>query len=211
VATAVAGRVDDLPIRISFETGSDAFAPSASAPDGLLRRYVEQPAANALKLPPVDPNRPRDVDAAALLDPTAVAKTTLRVVLGENVRMLQCTQDELTGFVAMAYIAGGFSLVVEAREAIERGIEALKTRRDDIKTTLDRTGESDMYERALGRPSLLRPAAPTAVSTATRDRQDQETLRFALGEAARSLAQAQAGARLLRRILQASVERHRHP
>ena len=192
MATAVAGTVDDLPIRISFESGPGAVAPSAPATDDVVSRYVDQPAANALKLPVSDPNRPRDVDATALAEPAKVANTTLRVTLGENVRMLRCTQDELTGFVAMAYISGGFSMVIEGREAIERSIESLKTRRDDVQKTLDRTGESDMYEKALGRPSLLRAATPTAVSAAGRDPQDQETLRFALGDAARSLSQAQA-------------------
>src|SRR5258707_10181506 len=100
MATRVASLVDDLPIRISFEAGKGPVAPSPSATEDLVHRYVEQPAANALKPPKVDPYRPRDVDAAPIPAPEA-ASTTLRVVLGENHKWLRCTQDELTGFVAM--------------------------------------------------------------------------------------------------------------
>jgi hypothetical protein len=189
VATAVAGTVDDLPIRISFESGPEAVAPSASATDDLARRYVQQPAADALKPPAVDPNRPRDVDAAAIA-PEDAASTQLRVVIGENVKMLRCTQDELTGFVAMAYIAGGFSTVIEARQAIEQGIAALKGKRDEAQKLLAGSRPRDLYEPASGRARFL--ALPsTAVQGAMRERPEPEAAQRALNEVADSLSRVQ--------------------
>ena len=121
-----------LPLVIEIEAELAASAAALGARED-FNRIVAAPTADALA-PPVKSAAVPPPAAAA--NPESVRAHVLRVVLGKREQFLHCTQEEVTGFVGLSYLAGGFPMVIAARRAIERGVADLaandKTARDGL-------------------------------------------------------------------------------
>src|SRR5262245_29385720 len=91
--------------------------PPAPGPLDAYDQVVKAPAA-------VPPAAALEVKGAPAT-PEQARNAMLRIVLGNEERHLRCTQDDVTALVRMSYVAGGFPMVIAAREAIEKGIGGL--------------------------------------------------------------------------------------
>jgi hypothetical protein len=115
---------DDGPLLITFEVDGDGTAVSQGQPEDVVRQMIVEPLLAALDPTPGQAS-PRAVVAPAPA-PDGIAPTiTLQIQIGAARRELACTQEDVMGLVTMAYLAGGFPMVLSARYAIESAIKRL--------------------------------------------------------------------------------------
>ena len=141
----------------------DVFEPPprpAPSPLDAFDQFVTAPAAAAAAAPSAAAPAPEVNGASAT--PEAARNAILRIVLGLEEKRLRCTQDDVSGFVRMSYVAGGFPMVIAAREAIERAVGGLA---DDLASAeagvkeLEKLATNHDQKRSADRASKALPAA----------------------------------------------------